>query len=437
MFLKKFEQLLAEVEVQDALWGDPAGKSGVCATVSHQHIYGFLFKFLWPLITGRTVWSDACFYPADIQDAVVQLKQCTLVSTPSHLKRLPALLDWSVVRGACTAIFSSGGPLPESAAVEVQFGLGQAPHEIFGSTETGGVAWRQLQKAGEACAWTPFPGIHIRQESDTGCLQVASPFIHPSELSDGWYTMQDSIALEASGCFHLKGRVDRIVKIEQKRVSLEHMEQRLMQLDGIDDAAVALLSDGTAQSGRSRLGAAIVLSESGLQQADALSSSQLNDHIKQHLLAWFEPTVLPRAFVFVDRLPENAQGKKPLAEIRALFNKKDNPESTLPSICSEETDDHSVTLQCEVPADLVYFDGHFDALPVVAGVVQIHWAMKLAEQYFGVTVNATQLEAIKFHKLLFPRDRFTLSLRHSNEPEKIHFSLAQGENKFSSGRVAI
>ncbi len=40
------------------------------------------------------------------------------------------------------AIFSSGGPLPFEVAQESKRLLGPVPIEVYGSSETGGIAWR-------------------------------------------------------------------------------------------------------------------------------------------------------------------------------------------------------------------------------------------------------------------------------------------------------
>ena len=430
MFPKEIDHLLAEVEILNAAWGDRA--FGVCATVSHQHIYGFLFKLLWPLVTRRTIWSSACFYPADIEDAFKHLGSGYLISTPSHLKRLPDLMNWDAIAGRCTRIFSSGGPLALESALAIEECAGFAPIEVFGSTETGGVAWRQQSTGNTHTPWQPFDGVHVSRHSSTGCLLVASPFIHPSEVSDGMYATKDAVELLGDGQFTLKGRVDRIVKVEQKRVSLEHMEQCLVSLDEVDDASIVVLNDGAGLS-RSRLGAAITLSEAG--QA---FKGHLKKHLKQSLSQWFEPTVLPRSWVFVQALPVNAQGKKPLADLRALFKSSEQTDVVmLPVIYTESKAHHEVLLDCEVPEDMLYFDGHFDTLPVVAGVVQIHWAMQFSEKYFGIETHAHQLEAIKFHQLLFPRDRFTLKLSYNKDSKKVQFAIFANDKKFSSGRVAV
>ncbi len=54
---RSLRQLLNEVQGLDASFQLPEQAIAI-ATVSHQHIYGLLFKLLWPLASGR------CFYQA-------------------------------------------------------------------------------------------------------------------------------------------------------------------------------------------------------------------------------------------------------------------------------------------------------------------------------------------------------------------------------------
>src|SRR5262249_49086372 len=135
------------------------------------------------------------------------------------------------------AVFSSGGPLPPEAADATLALLGAAPVEVYGSSETGGVAWRQRARHGDT--WQPLPGIEFRV--DGGELAVRSP--HLPELE--WFHTAARATLAADGMdgFELHGRADRIVKIEEKRVSLTALEQRLAISGDVAEARVLMLAD--------------------------------------------------------------------------------------------------------------------------------------------------------------------------------------------------
>ena len=118
------------------------------------------------------------------------------------------------------------------AAAKRVFGI--APQEIFGSTETGGVAWRrQGGDNDESCDWTVFDPVEVGVNAE-GRLVVSSPF----SFQKG-FVMGDGVELSPDGRhFRLLGRMDRIVKIAEQRVSLPEMEDRMKMLEGINDAAL-------------------------------------------------------------------------------------------------------------------------------------------------------------------------------------------------------
>src|SRR5450830_757287 len=112
---KKLSQMSNEVATLDALFGARTNNAEIVSTVSHQHIYGLLFKVLWPICAGRAIHAHSAFFPEDLA-AIAPQRPWLLLSSPAHLKRLPE----SPVQPDIThlqAIFSSGGPLfPDVAA---------------------------------------------------------------------------------------------------------------------------------------------------------------------------------------------------------------------------------------------------------------------------------------------------------------------------------
>ena len=177
---KRLSQMASEVDVLEQMFGGSLGDAAVIATVSHQHIYGLLFKVLWPLCAQRPVLAESVSYPETLAALLAQ-RPSLLVSSPAHLKRLPQLDGWQDVRPQLRAVFSSGGPLPEEAAALCASLLGKTPIEVYGSSETGGVAWRQ--RAATA-AWNVFPNVAWRLE-EAGVLAVRSPHL----ADDNWLAL--------------------------------------------------------------------------------------------------------------------------------------------------------------------------------------------------------------------------------------------------------
>ena len=112
---KRLRQLANEVETLEACWGADLGDACMIASVAAQHIYGLLFRVLWPLCAGRPFLRRAQPFSEDIQRASRQHASFCWVASPALLKRMSDNLDWPALRGV-RRVFSSGGPLDADAA---------------------------------------------------------------------------------------------------------------------------------------------------------------------------------------------------------------------------------------------------------------------------------------------------------------------------------
>ncbi|MFV0574844.1 MAG: AMP-binding protein [Vibrio sp.] len=299
---KPLELLEREVAQLHATWGSSLQNANFASTVSHQHIYGLLFRVLWPLSAGKPFWANNWQYPEQVEEHASE--NTVLISSPALLKRLSNGKSNSSYK----LIFSSGGPLSNEAAnlCHRQFKL--YPHEVLGSTETGGIAHRQQLTA--QTEWQTFVGTKADVNAEQ-CLKILSPLI---ELFD-WYQTSDQCDLIDHNHFILKGRMDRVVKIEEKRISLTEVERRLNQLEQVEDAAVISLQDPK----RIIIAAAIQLSATGQSQLELLGKGKFGLMLRKELHQWIEPVGIPRRFRFIDEIPLNTQGKRLVSEIERLF----------------------------------------------------------------------------------------------------------------------
>lgn len=308
--VKKLAQLEDEIFVLERFFGEKCGDAYVFGSVPHQHIYGLLFRFLWPLAAGRCIVSRPTTSPADFDTINLRSDRSVLVSSPAFLSRLYDLVDLSTYRGNLVSVFSSGGPLPEEDARVIKEFLNQAPIEVFGSTETGGVAWRRFGESEDPTLWSSLPGVDV-SKNDAGALTVESPFTGGTKMAMG-----DGVEIFPKGCFRLGPRLDRIVKIQEKRVSLAEVERALREYTKVEDAIVVYLPGE-----RSSLGAVVVLSE--LEDlSDRVKRLEMIDQFKEHLATRFEPAALPRKWRFIESLPYDDRGKLVESNLIKLFKNK-------------------------------------------------------------------------------------------------------------------
>jgi acyl-coenzyme A synthetase/AMP-(fatty) acid ligase len=314
---KTLTQFEAEIETLESLWGTLIGNAAIVSTVPHYHIYGLIFRLLWPLAAGRTFDTITCTNPETLSTRLAVLGQANgsiLISSPAQLSRLPALVSLATLTPIPRVIFSSGGPLTEATASEFLRQHGRAPIEVFGSTETGGIAWRQQDGKKDAEAWMPLPGVKVTCGS-SGALSLSSPFL----ADNAPWLMDDAIESLSDGRFYLRGRLDRIVKVEEKRLSLPDMETRLVTHPWVSSAATAVLA-GRRQS----IGAVVVLTAEGSHQLDLQGKRNTAQHLRQHLAAHFEAVLLPRRWRFAEQLPMNDGGKLTHAALTALLTADEN-----------------------------------------------------------------------------------------------------------------
>ncbi|WP_192954643.1 AMP-binding protein [Gallaecimonas mangrovi] len=300
---KEASQLLAEIQVLDQQFGPLEGE--LLATVSHQHIYGLLFRLLWPVFSGAVISRQVLHYPEQL-DAIGQRQSgpFVLVASPAHLARLPEPSMLAAIKGKLSAVFSSGGLLSAEGAADCLQCFDVAPIEVFGSTETGGVAWRCQQRSEQ---WQPFAGVDCSLDSE-GVLVVHSI------VSGAPVVMGDKVAFADDGRFMLQGRRDRIVKVEQKRLSLDAMENALARHCYVQSGKCLLLSGR-----RQQLGAVLLLSSKGENALAELGKHRFVQQLRQSLLTEFEPVVLPRRWRIVASFPVNSQGKLTQQALSALF----------------------------------------------------------------------------------------------------------------------
>ncbi len=416
---KSLTQLANEVEALEQLWGANLGTATMLGSVACQHIYGLLFRLLWPLCAGRPLYRRALPFPEDLQRASLSHTEFAWIASPALLKRMGDNLDWPAL-SRVKQVFSSGGALPAEAAQALHERLGQWPTEIYGSSETGGIGWRQGDTA-----WQPFRGVELSLD-ETGALRIVSPYLPAGHIEQS----ADAAEIGADGRFVLRGRLDRIVKLEEKRISLPMLEQALISHDWVADARL-----GVVQEGRAFLGAVLTLSPSGVYALRNQGRRTLTETLRRHLADHCEAIALPRRWRLLLELPYSSQGKLPQSQIDSLLTA---PRPTRVEPVSAEERDGEWHLQLLVPLDLAHFTGHFPQTPVLPGVVQVDWAQQLARDLIAqLPPRFAGMEVLKFQQLVRPGDTLQLTLRFDAERGKLYFAYHNGDAPCSSGRILL
>jgi acyl-coenzyme A synthetase/AMP-(fatty) acid ligase len=265
-------------------------KDCIVATVPPCHIYGLLFSVILPLVSGASVVMATPSFPGEIADAIQEQGATLLAGIPPHYR---ALRGKKVAGSALRLAFSSAGML-DAEDNEVFTHLNKVGIvEVYGSTETGGIATRN-RSMGET-SFTTFPTVLWTIKENRLC--VRSPYLSPElpVADDGFFTTGDRVEQCGTTQFILKGRVDGVTKVGGKRVDLEEVRAVIKKVPKVSDCVVMALPDS---GGREHRIAALV-------QGTEVDM----DLLRQTLAASLEFYALPRLLKTIDRIPLLENGK--------------------------------------------------------------------------------------------------------------------------------
>lgn len=394
----------------------PFGKDGatVIGSVLPQHMYGFTFRFALSLTMGWTMVRPQAVYPEDLLGFSMPSENVVWIASPAVLNRLGEQRNWAAVNGKLIGIVSAGGALPENTAtLLVQNAV--RPYEIYGSTETGVIASRQHN-----LLWQAFDNVNLNQDSD-GSLHVESPW------TDGVWHSADVIEQQADG-FVLLGRKDRIIKFEDKRVSLTQIEHELLQHPWIADAHCG------QHPQHQRIAVWAALNAQGITALREQGRAAVADALKKHLAASQDKTALPRYWRFTDALPRNPQAKITASDFQTAFT---TPQ-TAPLWQTMPSENEGVQrYHARVSLDLTYFGGHFAEFPLVPGVIEVQWIRDLAAQFAWGKQDLIRIENLKYQQFIRPHDEIDVELAYDADKNKLTFKITHNQAACASGRLVF
>lgn len=292
---KSKENILAELDVLKALFSTLKIER-LIVTVPLIHIYGFLTGVMLPSILGVDVVLKEEFLPHELI-TLAEEKRTLCITNPVFLKVLNKLQ----IDIPCPHItfVSSTGKLEKKVIETLHHKLGSNIYQLFGSTETGGIAY----KLNTSLLWKPFEGVHIEKKGHN--LSVESPFISPyiigkkiEKLTQPFVTT-DIVSVKKEG-FQLLGRDSEIIKISGKRISLLEIESLLENNNNIVQALVKL-SYGVDSHKDEQLDIFI---------ESAIPLNALRQEVKKILQKNYKNINIRSRITIVEEIAKNYMGKK-------------------------------------------------------------------------------------------------------------------------------
>lgn len=266
----------------------------IVATVPPQHMYGLETSILLPLVTGVVANGSRPFFAEDIRATLQQAAAArVLITTPVHLRTcVGAGLQWP----SPNFVISATAPLSPELARQAEATLQAPVLEIFGSTETGSIASRRTVSGSP---WQLYEGL------------TATAVGHTARIGGGHLPtpvqLNDHVRVHDAHRFELLGRETDLINIAGKRASLADLNQKLLQIEGVEDGVFVPhdSDDGKVV----RLTALVVAP--GLDKHAVLAA----------LAKRIDPAFMPRPLHLVARLPRAATGKLPRAALLPLLER--------------------------------------------------------------------------------------------------------------------
>jgi acyl-coenzyme A synthetase/AMP-(fatty) acid ligase len=280
---KSWGTLVAVAQRTSARFGLKAGKEAtIVATVPHQHMYGLETSIMLPLQAGLAVHAQRPLFPADVAEALegVPLKRI-LVTTPLHIR---ACVEAGIRLPEIELILSATAPLAPALAQRAERLFHTQVHEIYGFTEAGSLATRRTVFGD---AWQVLDGLSLKEEAGRSVL--SAPYF-PEAIP-----FPDVITMRGPLSFQLAGRSQDLINIGGHRASLGDLNQKLIEIDGVEDGVFFLPEGGEGDVTR--------------LMAFAVAPARSTEEILSALRRVMDPVFLPRPLCLVRTLPRNDTGK--------------------------------------------------------------------------------------------------------------------------------
>lgn len=244
-WLRTEDQVRAEAElIGDRLVG-PIDE--VVCYAPPQHLFGRLFGEVLPRLRDVPVQQlagDPLTAPRLTPGARV-----LVVCLPSTWVSLRRLRSGLARLGSLMLLHGAGPTTPITDEVLRDLPVDHRAIELFGSTETGAVAYRDIGPAWSVRPWHLLPDVTLRTAGpgpDVQRLRISSPRLARragATATPGELCTDDAVRVTGPRQFEHLGRMSRLLKVNGRRCNLDHLEQLTQVLLGRPVACVPVRDD--------------------------------------------------------------------------------------------------------------------------------------------------------------------------------------------------
>lgn len=108
--------------------------------------------------------------------------------------------------------------------------------------------------------------------------------------------------------------------------------------------------------------------------------------------------------------------------------------TVMPTVVRHESGEEELFVLALEPDHLV-FQGHFPGNPILPGVIQVDWAIRLGTEVFGPLGEFQGISNLKFMSIIRPLENIELRLTFDREAGKLRFRFDGPMGRKSAGVI--
>lgn len=369
-------------------------------TTLYHHLFGMTFGLMVPIIGGFTINLKNKNYPENVTE-----KDSCLVTSPSFLAKMKKYN--SSFAQTPKFLVAAGAKLED--AVFKYFEKNSKIIEIYGSTETGVVAYRTSSRYKYL---TRFPNVKIEQVEEKN-YKIFSDYFFEDEVE-----IADEILFNEPDKMLILGRTDRILKINEKRISPSLVEKQIQHSGLTEDVYCLKIEE--------KLAAAVVLNAKGIEYFKTKGQIELIKLLKSTVVS---SSVKPKKWRFLPEIYKTYSGKIDKDKIEKIFLTN----ATFPLVLSQSLSENYAEYEMFFPEISNFFRGHFTGFKILPGVAELYFVLFFANDAFKIPMEVQVLKKIKFSHIIFPEK--TVKLKIVNEPKSVEFAFESDGIVCASGNI--
>jgi 3-hydroxyacyl-[acyl-carrier-protein] dehydratase len=100
--------------------------------------------------------------------------------------------------------------------------------------------------------------------------------------------------------------------------------------------------------------------------------------------------------------------------------------------------DDIITACVHVPADSIWFDGHFPEMAILPGIAQLAIVVRLLDEALGKKVQVRGVSRVRFKQAIMPSESIEVQIRpKENDALSYGFRLLKGQELVCSGFITV